>query len=219
MAIIDQRLDSAAARPAASPAPAQIPPVAGPAPWANAAPLGLAAFAVTTFILSMINIGAVNVGVEPVAFAVAFMYGGLVQLIAGLICLRNGNTFTGVLFSTFGAFWLSFYALAEFFLKSVPPAEVGHALGMFLFAFSFPTAMLLLASFRTNIVVVVAIADLLVTLVLLGAGYYWAIAGLHTAGGWLGLVAGALAIYLALAETCEFTYGRAVLPIGPLARR
>lgn len=173
----------------------------------------------TTFILSMINIGAVNIGVEPVAFAVAFMYGGLAQLIAGVICLRNGNTFTGVLFTTFGAFWLSFYALAEFFLKAVPPAEVGHALGMFLFAFSIPTLMLLLASFRTNIVVVVAIADLLVTLMVLGAGYYWAVSWLHTTGGWLGLVAGGLAIYLALAETCEFTYGHAVLPIGSLARR
>ncbi len=215
MAIIDQHLDTVAGRQA----PVPIPPAAGPAAWANAAPLGLAAFAVTTFILSMINIGAVSIGVEPVAFAVAFMYGGLAQLIAGVICLRNGNTFTGVLFSTFGAFWLSFYALAEFFLKSVPPAEVGHALGMFLFAFSFPTLMLLLASFRTNIVVVVAIADLLATLVLLGAGYFWAVSWMHTTGGWLGLVAGALALYLALAETCEFTYGRAVLPVGPLAKR
>ncbi len=215
MALIDHHLDTVAQRPAAPP----IPPAAGAAAWANAAPLGLAAFAVTTFILSMINIGAVSPGIEPVAFAVAFMYGGLAQLLAGLICLRNGNTFTGVLFSTFGAFWLSFYALAEFFLKSVPPAEVGHALGMFLFAFSFPTAMLLIASFRTNIVVVVAIADLLVTLVLLGAGYFWAQAGMHTAGGWLGLVAGALALYLATAETCEFTYGRSVLPVGPLTRK
>ncbi len=215
MAIIDQHLDSAAARPA----PAPIPPAAGQAAWANAAPLGLTAFGVTTFILSMINIGAVSAGVEPVAFAVAFMFGGLVQLIAGLICLRNGNTFTGVLFSTFGAFWLSFYALAEFFLKSVPPAEVGHALGIFLFAFAFPTMMLFLASFRTNVVVVTAIADLVVTVLALGAGNYWDVTGLIRLGGWAGLVAAALAIYLALAETCEFTYGRAVLPIGPLAKK
>ena len=172
----------------------------------------------TTFILSMVNTGVVNVGVEPVAFGVAFMYGGLAQLIAGVICFRNGNTFNGVLFSTFGAFWLSLYAIAEYFLKTVPPAQVGHALGLFLFAFAIPTLMLLLASFRTNIVVVVAIADLLVTLLVLGIGQYSATSGLIKLGGWLGLVAAALAIYLALAEVCEFTYGRAVLPVGPLAK-
>jgi len=189
--------------------------------WGNAAPLGLAAFAVTTFILSLVNTGVVNIGIEPVAFGVAFMYGGLAQLIAGVICFRNGNTFTGVLFSTFGAFWLSLYAIAEFFLKGIPPLQVGHALGIFLFAFSIPTLMLFLASFRTNVVVVSAIAVLFATLIVLGAGNYQT----HTTpdtlmkiGGWLGLVAAALAIYLACAEVCEFTYGRAVLPLGPLAR-
>lgn len=215
MAVIDQHLDSVAERPAA----VQSPAGAGPAAWGNAAPLGLTAFAVTAFILSMINTGIVNVGAEPVTFGVAFMFGGLTQLIAGVICLRNGNSFTGLLFSTFGAFWLSLFAFAEYFLKTVPPAQVGHALGLFLFAFGLAAAMVLLASFRTNIVVVAAIADLTVTLAVLGVGQYSASAGLIKFGGWLGLVAAALAFYLALAELCEFSYGHAVLPIGSLAKK
>jgi len=191
--------------------------------WGNAAPLGLAAFAVTTFILSLVNTGVVSIGIEPVAFGVAFMYGGLVQLIAGVICFRNGNTFNGVLFSTFGAFWLSLYAIAEYFLKSIPAADVGHALGIFLFAFAIPTLMLLVASFRTNVVVVTALTALFVTLVVLGAGNYQNHAATPNAlmkiGGWLGLLAAVLAVYLACAEVCEFTYGRAVLPLGPLTRK
>ena len=69
------------------------------------------------------------------------MFGGLAQLIAGVIQFRIGNTFTGVLFSSFGAFWLSLYAIAEFFLKDIaaPTAAAtavlqGQALGLFLYA-------------------------------------------------------------------------------------
>ncbi len=215
MTNIDQQRDSAADSQAA----AQMPATASPAAWGNAAPLGLAAFAVTTFILSMVNTGVVNVGAEPVAFGVAFMYGGVAQLIAGVICFRNGNTFNGVLFSTYGAFWLSLFAIAQYFLKSVPPDQVGHALGLFLYAFGIVTIMLLLASFRTNVVVVAALTVLAAALFALGAGQYSATSGLIKAGGWLGLAAAALAMYLAAAEVCEFTYGRAVLPVGPLAKK
>ena len=75
--------------------------------WGNSAPLALLAFAVTTFMLSMVNADAIAKGVEPVVFGVALMFGGLTQLIAGIIQLRVGNTFAGVLFSGFGAFWCS----------------------------------------------------------------------------------------------------------------
>ncbi len=206
----------------AAPAAAEAPVPASAAAWGNAAPLGLTAFAVTTFILSMINTGIINIGTEPVAFGVAFMYGGLAQLIAGVICFRNGNTFTGVLFGTFGAFWLSLYAIAEYFLKSVPLTQVGHALGLFLFAFGIAAAMLLAASFRTSVVVVAALTALTAALFVLGAGNYQAHVGtdgLIKLGGWLGLVAAALALYLALGEICEFTYGRVILPVLPLTKK
>jgi succinate-acetate transporter protein len=195
---------------AAASAPTQL--------WGNSAPLALAAFAVTTFMLSMVNAKAINAGVEPVVFGVALMFGGLAQLIAGIIQFRTGNTFGGVLFSTFGAFWLSLFAIVQFFLKAVPLAQVGHALGLFLYAFGIFTFMMLLASFRTNVIVVAALSTLLVTFILLGAGNYGADTTVIHWGGYLGIVTAALAGYLACAEVCEASYGRSVLPVFPLAR-
>ncbi len=186
--------------------------------WGNSAPLALAAFAVTTFLLSIVNTGHVNIGVLPMVFGVAFMFGGLTQLIAGIIQFRTGNTFTGVLFSTFGAFWLSLFAIAEFFIKDVPAAQAGHALGLFLYGFGIFTVWIFAASFRTNIVVVVALAALAVTFFVLGAGNYGANTSLVHAGGYLGLIVAAFAAYLSCAELCEASYKRQILPVWPLAR-
>jgi uncharacterized protein len=205
--------------PAAIPAAGKGPPAAATAGWGNAAPLALAAFAVTTFMLSMINAGLVPKATEPAVFGVALMFGGITQLIAGLIVLRGGNTFGGVLFSGFGAFWLSLFAIAQFFLKDIPATQVGHALGLFVFAFGIFIVWMFAASFRTNVVVVAALADLVVAFAVLGSGLYGGNAGLVKAGGWLGLVAAALAAYLSFAEMCEATYGREIFPIGHLAKK
>lgn len=201
-----------AASQTAHPAPAQA------QAWGNSAPLALAAFAVTTFMLSMINAKLVNEATLPVVFGVAFMFGGLTQLVAGVIQFRIGNTFTGVLFSTFGAFWLSFFAIAQYFLKDIPAAQVGHALGLFLYGFGIFTVWIFLASFRTNVVVVVALADLAATFFVLGAGNYGGSTALVHAGGYLGLIVAAMAAYLSCAELCEAAYKHAVLPVWPLAK-
>ena len=187
--------------------------------WGNSAPLALLAFAVTTFMLSMINANAVSVAATPVVFAVALMFGGLAQLIAGLIQLRTGNTFSGVLFAGFGAFWMSFFAIGQWFLKDVPLLQVGHALGLFLYAFGIFVVVMLATSLRTNVVVVVALTIVAAALFLLGAGNYGAHTTLIHWGGYTGLAAAACAFYLALAELCESSYGRAVLPVWPLAKR
>ena len=185
--------------------------------WGNSAPLALLAFAVPTFMLSMINAGAISKGVEPVVFGVALMCGGLVALIAGIVQLRVGKTFTGVLFCGFGAFWLSLFAIGQWFLKSVPPAQAGHALGLFLYAFGIFLAVMFAASFRTNLVVVLTLALIGIAVFLLGAGNYGAHATLIHWGGYLGLAASACIFYLALAELCEITYERVVLPVWSLA--
>ena len=187
--------------------------------WGNSAPLALLAFGVPTFMLSMINAGAISKGVEPVVFGVALMCGGIVAVIAGIIQFRTGKTFSGVLFCGFGAFWLSLFAIAQWFLKSVPPAQVGHALGLFLYAFGIFLAVMFAASFRTNVVVVVTLALIGIAVFLLGGGNYGAHATLIHWGGYLGLAATACIFYLALAELCEISYGRAVFPIWPLAAR
>jgi len=192
---------------------------ATPLDWGNSAPLALLAFAVTTFMLSMINANAVSIAVTPVVLGVALMFGGLAQLIAGLIQLRTGNTFSGVLFAGFGAFWLSFFAIGQWFLKDIPALQVGHALGLFLYAFGIFVVVMLATSLRTNVVVVVALTIVTAALFLLGAGNYGAHTTLIHWGGYTGLAAAACAFYLALAELCESSYGRAVLPVWSLAKR
>ena len=216
MTSIDQHLEPGAYRP---PAAGKSPPAVAQQAWGNSAPLALAGFGVTTFMLSMINAGLVPAATTPVVFAVALMFGGLAQLIAGVILLRVGNTLSGVLFTGFGAFWLSLFAIAEFFLKAVPVTQVGHALGLFLYAFGIFAFMMFVASFRTNVVVVVALALLTATLFELGAANYTSNAGLIKTGGWMGLVLAALALYLSVAEVCQASYGRDVLPVGPLAKK
>jgi uncharacterized protein len=212
MTSIDRHLERPEAKPGGSPL------TAGAMGWGNAAPLALAGFATTTFMLSMINANIVPVGTTPVVFGVAFMFGGLAQLIAGIICFRNGNVFGGVLFGGFGAFWLSLWAIAEFFLREVPVLQVGHALGLFLYGFGIFSALMFLASFRTNVVVVVALALLTATLFVLGAANYTASSGLIKTGGWLGIVVAGLAFYVCLAELFEAAYGRP-LPLFPLAKK
>src|SRR5213080_2243547 len=98
-----------------------------PSPIADPGPLGLAAFALTTFVLSMFNADLVGKGGEPVVFGLAFAYGGIAQLLAGMWEFRTGNTFGALAFSSFGAFWLSLFVFDVFFLGSVPAADVGHA--------------------------------------------------------------------------------------------
>lgn len=206
--------------PAAAPvAPAAPPVTASGVTWGNSGPLALSGFATTTFMLSLIYANVVPLGTVPIVFAVAFMFGGLAQFIAGIIQMRMGNTFGGVLFCGFGAFWLSLFAFAEFFAKDVPLTQIGHAQGLFLYAFGIFAAIMLLASFRTNVVVVTALLLLVAALFLIGAGNYTASSGLVKSGGWVALVLAALAFYLALAELCEASYGREVLPVGHLAKK
>ena len=186
--------------------------------WGNSAPLALARFAVTTFMLSMINAEFISKGVEPAVFGVALMFGGLTQLLAGLIQFRTGNNVAGVLFSGFGAFWLSLFAIAEFFLEKIPASQVGHALGLFLYAFGLFVVSMTIASFRTNAVVVAALMLVIGALFTLAAGNYGAYSDLVQIGGYLGLGAAALALYLSCAETCEATDGHSILPVWPLKR-
>jgi len=207
-----------AARRAPAPEVEGTPTAGSPLGWGNSAPLALLAFGVPTFMLSMINAKAVAIGVTPVVFGVALMCGGITALIAGIIQLRTGNTYSGVLFCGFGSFWLSLFAIAQWFLKSVPALQVGQALGLFLYAFGIFLVVMLAASFRTNIVVVVTLTLITVAVFLLGAGNYGAHTTLIHWGGYVGLAATACIFYMALAELCEISYGRIVFPVWPLAK-
>src|SRR6516225_3683235 len=110
-------------------APAPDPAAGRSAGWtpADPGPLGLAGFAGTTFILSMINTNLVGIGALPIVFGVALAYGGIAQFAAGLWEFRTGNTFGAVAFCSFGAFWISFYFLAH---TTIAAASAHSAVGL-----------------------------------------------------------------------------------------
>ena len=189
-----------------------------PSPIADPGPLGLGAFALTTFVLNMFNTHLLGAGGEPIVLSLALTYGGLAQLLAGMWEFRTGNTFGAVAFTSYGAFWLSFWAFEQFWADSVPAKDAGHAVGLFLIAWGIFTAYMFIASLRTTAAVSLVFILLTVTFVLLGIGN----AGAHTnvikIGGWVGLATAAAAWYASFAGVTNSTFGRTVLPVVPLHR-
>jgi len=183
---------------------------------ADPGPLGLAAFALTTFVLSMFNAGLVGEGGEPVVLGVALAYGGLAQLLAGMWEFRTGNTFGAVAFTSFGAFWLSFWALVVFYAGDIPEADAGHAIGLYLIAWGIFTLYMFVASLRTTGAVAVVFALLTITFFLLGIGDAGAHTDITKAGGYFGLATAAAAWYASFAAVTNSTFGRTVLPVKPL---
>jgi succinate-acetate transporter protein len=194
-------------------------PPAAPLPAiANPAPLGLAAFALTTFVLSMFNAGLLGAGGEPIVFGLALTYGGLAQLLAGMWEFRAGNTFGATAFVSYGAFWLSYWAFVQFFEKSVPAKDAGHAVGLYLICWGIFTAYMLIASLRTTVALATVFALLAATFLLLGIGNSGAHSGIIKTGGWFGLATALVAWYASFAEVSNTTFGRTVFPVGPLRR-
>src|SRR3954466_15781873 len=124
----------------------RIDPTAGGFTVADPGPLGLAAFALTTFVLSMFNSGILDAKGEPVVLGLALAYGGLAQLLAGMWEFRTGNTFGAVAFTSYGAFWLSFWAFVQFYEKSVPASVAAQAVGVYLVAWGIFTTYMFIAS-------------------------------------------------------------------------
>ena len=183
---------------------------------ADPAPLGLAAFALTTFLLSLVNAKILPAAAEPVVFGVALAYGGVAQLLAGMWEFRKGNVFGATVFASYGAFWLSFWAYATFFAATIPAEVRGTAAGWYLIAWGIFTTLMLVAALRTTAVLATLFATVTLVFFLLGFGALAAVPALTTIGGILGIVAAALAWYLALAGTVASTFGRPVLPNPPL---
>ena len=183
---------------------------------ADPAPLGLAAFALTTFVLSMFNADLVNKAGEPVVLGLALAYGGVAQILAGMWEFRTGNTFGAVAFTSFGAFWISFWAFVTFFAGEVPAANVGDAVGLYLIAWGIFTTYMFVASLRTNAAVAVVFVLLAVTFFLLGIGNANETNGMVEAGGWFGLATAVAAWYASFAAVVNSTFGRTVLPVRPL---
>lgn len=184
----------------------QFPKVADPGP------LGLAAFALTTFVLSFFNAGLAPASGEPIVFGLAFAYGGLAQILAGMWEFRTGNTFGAVAFTSYGAFWLSFWAFVAFYAPKVPKADVAHAVGLFLFAWGIFTLYMLIASLKTTTAVAAVFFLLTITFFLLAAGEWNGTEGLVKLGGYFGIVTAIGAWYASFAGVANSTFGKVVLP-------
>ena len=189
-----------------------------PTPVADPGPLGLGGFALTTFVLSMFNAGLVSDKGEPVVFALALTYGGIAQFVAGLWEFRTGNTFGAVAFCSFGAFWLSFWVIEQFYAAKIPAADAGHAVGLYLIAWGIFTAYMFIASLRTTVAVAMVFILLAITFIVLGIGNAGGSTGTIKLGGWLGLATAVVAWYASFAVVTNATFGRIVLPVRPLSR-
>jgi len=188
---------------------------------ADPAPLGLAAFALTTFMLSGHNATFIPDGIWV---GLAIFYGGLIQLLAGMWEFRNRNVFGSTAFSTYGGFWLSlgiFLVLLKVssgFASLFQGADVDNALAWFLLAFAiFNTYMMLWAS-RVNLATFAVFLTLEITEILLvigffriahGHGAYW----LHV-GGWSGIVTAFVAWYASAAGVVNGMSPKPVVPVG-----
>jgi succinate-acetate transporter protein len=181
---------------------------------ANPAPLGLFGFGFTTLVLSLINANLIGVGATPVVLGMAFAYGGLAQFMAGMWEFRTGNTFGAVAFSSYGAFWISFFILVTYDVKLISPLETSSALGGYLWAWGILTGLLFLCSFKLPMVLSFVFFGLTVTFILLGIGNSGADSSIVHAGGWAGLITAAAAMYAATGMVMEHQYGRAILPLG-----
>ncbi len=184
-------------------------------PIADPGPLGLAAFALTTFVLSVFNAKLIgNSKLEAVVLPVALFYGGLAQLTAGMWEFKKGNTFGATAFASYGAFWLSFAAYVKFVVPGIAAQPDAYkATGLFLLAWTIFTALMFVASLRVSGAVALVFGVLTATFVLLTVGALGQSTSMTKLGGFLGLVTAAAAWYAAWAGVLNDTWKRTVLPV------
>lgn len=217
----------------AVPVTAEAAPTAA-ATVADPAPLGLAAFALTTMVLSAINAGWVGAVNEPIVLGLAVAYGGTAQLLAGMWAFKRGNTFAATAFSSYGAFWLSFWLIVQYFVpmviantaKALGPgattAQITAAagehlnviLGLYLFMWGVFTAYMLVASLAGAKAVQVVFLLLTLTFFALAIGKWNASDSWTHIGGFLGILTAIAAFYTSFADVVNANFKRTVLPTG-----
>ena len=185
----------------------------------DARPLGLFAFGLTWFIVSLLNIGvSLGTGGSKVVLAVAIVYGGLAMLLAGMWAFRAGNTFSATVATSYGAFWLSYVVLMTPGLFGISNAAVTYKpLGVFLLGWAIITALFVIASFRSNGAQLALYVLVFLTLLLLGVAQLTDNDALTTIGGWLGFSPRSSPGTLRWPGCCSLvSRGAIALPIYPL---
>jgi succinate-acetate transporter protein len=183
---------------------------------ADPAPLGLAAFAMTTFALSLGNANVWGPGADA-AIALALVYGGAVQLFAGMWEFVRKNTFGALAFSSYGAFWISYYVFVKFVAGGIPAADAPQAVGVFLLGWTIFTFYMVLPSLRVSAAVAAVFVLLTITFVLLTIGAFRSNMTVNHWGGYFGLATAAVAWYTSFAGVVNETFKKAIIPTIPLA--
>jgi len=181
---------------------------------ADPGPLGLAAFALTTFVLSVYNAKLIGTG-ETVVLGLALAYGGIAQLLAGMWEFAKGNTFGALAFSSYGAFWISFWYLLNHLPADAKGNDLTHGLGTYLLAWGIFTAYMFIASLKTTGAIMAVFAFLALTFFALAIGDFGSSEGWGKLGGWLGIITAVLAWYGSFAGVTNATFKRVVLPVFP----
>ena len=196
-------------------------PTTAPAPsfgsqFADPAPLGLAGFALTTFMLSSFNSGLAPKSAEVVVLGVALFYGGIAQLFAGMWEFAKGNTFGALAFSSYGAFWMAFWYLVSHG-KDLPTTgtDAAKGIGVFLLAWTIFTLYMTVVASRISGVLFMLFAVLLVTFAFLTVGELGSSPNMTKIGGYLGLVTAFVAWYASFAGVLNNTAKKVILPTWP----
>jgi uncharacterized protein len=190
-------------------------------PAADPAPLGLGAFALTTFLLSGHNASFIP---DLIWLGPALFYGGICQLLAGMWEFRNRNVFGATAFSTYGGFWLALggvivlASVSKTFALGLAGANLTNALAWFLVSFAIFNTYMMLWSLRVNTAVFLVFLTLEITEILLAIGFFRLSSGgsdylLHV-GGWAGIVTAGVAWYASAAGVVNGMSPTAVLPVG-----
>ncbi|KAI0183074.1 gpr fun34 family protein [Xylaria flabelliformis] len=194
--------------------------------FANPAPLGLSAFALTTFVLSLVNLNTRGVTEPNIAVAVAYGYGGLIQLLAGMWEMAVGNTFGATALSSYGGFWISyaiiltpaFNVLGAY--SESPAADTPSVLGFFLTGWFIFTFILLILTMRSTVMFFSLFLTLDLAFFFLAVsefagsnGNATASLGLQKAGGVFGLLAAFLAWYNAFAGIADTSNSFFIIPV------
>lgn len=190
---------------------------------ANPAPLGLMGFGMTIVLLNLFYAQLVDSNALGMIFSMGLFFGGFAQIIAGIWALKTGNTFNATAFCSYGLFWLTFVYinfLPEMGLVPViaDPAIKQLVLVPYWFMWGLFTFWMFLSTLKTNNALMFFFASLAVLFLLLALGHFFyyrdGITLINVIAGYEGIICGFSAIYLAMAEVMNETYGKDVMPVG-----
>ncbi len=179
---------------------------------ANPAPLGLMGFGLTTVLLNLHNAGFIKLG--SMILAMGLFYGGLAQVIVGIMEWKKKNTFGMVAFTSYGLFWLSLVALVQMPKLGLADPSDHTAMAAYLFVWGIFTFILFLGTFRTTIALMVVFFSLTVLFCMLGFADATGNKALTIVAGYEGIFCGMSAVYVGAAQILNEVYGRTVLPLG-----